>query len=315
MCAMKMNEQDAALPSEMPEEAGEKRKSVRSEAWEWVKSIAVALIIVFVVHTFVFNLSTVKGNSMQPTLEDGEWLFINKIGFVLGEPERGGYRHSERSGRVPRFSRISRQTRCRAARRDGGGRAGGILYVNGREVVEPYTDSPIMDGDFGPVTVPDGHYFVWATTGIMRQHRQPDVPGRAGELIKGKAQFVLWPLQPDRRPVRRNAGGSAVKEVTIYTDGACSGNPGPGGWGAILMYGAHRKELSGGEKMTTNNRMELVPSSTRCGLETAVHGDGAQRLRLCGERLREGWVDGWLKNGWVNSKGSRWKTRTCGKCC
>ena len=46
--------------------------------------------------------------------------------------------------------------------------------------------------------------------------------------------------------------------VDIYTDGACSGNPGPGGWGAILMYGEHRKELSGGEKQTTNNRMELM---------------------------------------------------------
>ena len=49
-----------------------------------------------------------------------------------------------------------------------------------------------------------------------------------------------------------------MKEVTIYTDGACSGNPGPGGWGAILQYGEQKKELSGGEKLTTNNRMELT---------------------------------------------------------
>ena len=49
-----------------------------------------------------------------------------------------------------------------------------------------------------------------------------------------------------------------MKQVTIYTDGACSGNPGPGGWGAILQYGPHRKELSGGEAQTTNNRMELT---------------------------------------------------------
>ena len=51
---------------------------------------------------------------------------------------------------------------------------------------------------------------------------------------------------------------SAKKEVTIYTDGACSGNPGPGGWGAVLIYGAHRRELSGGDAHTTNNRMELT---------------------------------------------------------
>ena len=49
-----------------------------------------------------------------------------------------------------------------------------------------------------------------------------------------------------------------MKTVTLYTDGACSGNPGPGGWGAILMFGEHKKELSGGEKKTTNNRMELT---------------------------------------------------------
>ena len=49
-----------------------------------------------------------------------------------------------------------------------------------------------------------------------------------------------------------------MKQVTIYTDGACSGNPGPGGWGAVLLYGAHRRELSGGEAQTTNNRMELT---------------------------------------------------------
>ena len=49
-----------------------------------------------------------------------------------------------------------------------------------------------------------------------------------------------------------------MKTVTLYTDGACSGNPGPGGWAAILLYGSHKKELSGGEKNTTNNRMELT---------------------------------------------------------
>ena len=49
-----------------------------------------------------------------------------------------------------------------------------------------------------------------------------------------------------------------MKNVTIYTDGACSGNPGPGGWGAVLRYGAHERELSGGEAQTTNNRMELT---------------------------------------------------------
>ena len=56
-----------------------------------------------------------------------------------------------------------------------------------------------------------------------------------------------------------------MKQVIIYTDGACSGNPGPGGWGAILKYGAHERELSGGEASTTNNAWSSPPSSRRCG--------------------------------------------------
>ena len=58
--------------------------------------------------------------------------------------------------------------------------------------------------------------------------------------------------------IRKTWRRKKMKTVTIYTDGACSGNPGPGGWGAILIYGAHRRELSGGEPDTTNNRMELT---------------------------------------------------------
>ena len=68
-------------------------------------------------------------------------------------------------------------------------------------------------------------------------------------------------LKKQSRDPRRfifETGEDAMKTVTIYTDGACSGNPGPGGWGAILMYGAHKRELSGGEADTTNNRMELT---------------------------------------------------------
>lgn len=95
-----------------------------------------------------------------------------------------------------------------------------------------------------------------------------------------------------------------MKEVTIYTDGACSGNPGPGGWGAVLIYGKHRKELSGGEKRTTNNRMELaaVIEALRALKEpcrVTVHSDSAYVVNA----FRLGWIDGWRKNGWKNSKG------------
>ncbi len=72
-----------------------------------------------------------------------------------------------------------------------------------------------------------------------------------------KVEHAAYPLHT-HKSIFGNGTLKTMKTVTIYTDGACSGNPGPGGWGAILRYGEHEKELSGGEAMTTNNRMELT---------------------------------------------------------
>ncbi len=72
---------------------------------------------------------------------------------------------------------------------------------------------------------------------------------------------------------------SDKQSVTIYTDGACSGNPGPGGWGAILIYGDHRKELHGGEAQTTNNRMELTAAIEALALGQSPCRTRRQRTR------------------------------------
>jgi ribonuclease HI len=91
---------------------------------------------------------------------------------------------------------------------------------------------------------------------------------------------------------------SAKKPVVIYTDGACSGNPGPGGWGAILLYGGHRKELKGGEAETTNNRMELMAAIQALG---ALKKPSRVELHTDSEYLKNGitgWIHGWKKNGW-----------------
>lgn len=92
------------------------------------------------------------------------------------------------------------------------------------------------------------------------------------------------------------------KTVTVYTDGACSGNPGPGGWGAVLQYKGVEKEISGGEKETTNNRMELtaVISALECLKEPCVvelYSDS----RYVIDALEKGWVEGWRKKGWKRS--------------
>jgi ribonuclease HI len=87
-------------------------------------------------------------------------------------------------------------------------------------------------------------------------------------------------------------------KVVIHTDGACSGNPGPGGWGAILESGPHRKEIKGGEAMTTNNRMELTAAIH--ALET-LKAPSDVDLYADSNYLRGGitsWIKGWKKNGW-----------------
>ncbi len=86
--------------------------------------------------------------------------------------------------------------------------------------------------------------------------------------------------------------------VTIWTDGACSGNPGPGGWGALLRAGANEKELCGGAAATTNNRMELTAAIMALG---ALKGPSAVELHTDSQYLRggiTGWIAGWKRNGW-----------------
>ncbi len=89
------------------------------------------------------------------------------------------------------------------------------------------------------------------------------------------------------------------KKIEAFTDGACSGNPGPGGWGAILRFGEHEKELFGGEKETTNNRMELTaaiealkaikePCDVRLATDSKYLSDG----------IGKGWAQSWQQNGW-----------------
>ncbi|MCX7570611.1 ribonuclease HI [Tumebacillus sp. DT12] len=94
-----------------------------------------------------------------------------------------------------------------------------------------------------------------------------------------------------------------MQEVIIYTDGACSGNPGRGGWGAVLMYGEHLKEISGGDSQTTNQRMELQAAVEALKLlkkpcKVKLHSDSAYLINCFKSR----WYVSWEKNGWVNSK-------------
>ncbi len=94
-----------------------------------------------------------------------------------------------------------------------------------------------------------------------------------------------------------------MKKVDIYTDGACSGNPGPGGWGAILCYNGVEKEISGGEPHTTNNRMELLAVISALGMlkepcEVTLYSDSQY---VC-NALERGWAKKWQSQGWMRTK-------------
>ena len=93
------------------------------------------------------------------------------------------------------------------------------------------------------------------------------------------------------------------KTVYLYTDGACSGNPGPGGWGAVLVYGDARKELSGGEKNTTNNRMELTAAIR--GLSALLEPCRViltSDSKYLVDAVTKGWLDSWRRRGWKRGK-------------
>ena len=97
-----------------------------------------------------------------------------------------------------------------------------------------------------------------------------------------------------------------MEEVTIYTDGACSGNPGPGGWGALLMYKDTKKEISGGKEDTTNNVMELTAVIEGLKLlkfpcKVKLYSDSAYVVNGFNQK----WIYGWIKNGW--KKGAKSK--------
>ncbi|MHB8064819.1 MAG: ribonuclease HI [Ruminiclostridium sp.] len=94
-----------------------------------------------------------------------------------------------------------------------------------------------------------------------------------------------------------------MKQVEIYTDGACSGNPGPGGWGAVLIYGEHEAQISGFERETTNNKMELTAAlealnklKEPCNIN--LYSDSAYLINA----FLQGWIEKWIKNGWKRNK-------------
>ena len=103
-----------------------------------------------------------------------------------------------------------------------------------------------------------------------------------------------------------------MDKIIIYTDGACSGNPGPGGWGTILMFKEHKREISGGLKETTNNIMEITAVieglkllKYPCNYEVEVYSDSVYVVNA----FQKGWIENWKKKNWINSSKEPVKNR------
>lgn len=170
-------------------------RSLTHELWDWTKSILVALLVVILVHQFGFNLSTVRGHSMDPTLQEGEWLFVNRAITYLKAPQRGEIvilQENEEHAFTQHPFLVKRVVAIGGDEVQG---IGGMLYINGQKIKEPYTNSLIEDGDFGPILVREGCVFVMGdnrhAAASADSRRFGDVPA---SMIQGRAEYVLWPF-------------------------------------------------------------------------------------------------------------------------
>lgn len=174
-----------------PEQPG---KSWVAELWDWVKTIVVAFVIMMLLNLFVFNLSMVKGQSMQPTLVERDRLFVNKIVYHLGTPSRSDVivlRDPSEGVEKKDFlvKRIVGLPGDTIEVRDH------HLYVNGEQQAETYTDIEVQDPDFGPITLAPDHFFVMGDNRHEGKSKDSRVFGSiTSDEIVGKAEFIFWPF-------------------------------------------------------------------------------------------------------------------------
>ncbi|UFJ42089.1 signal peptidase I [Brevibacillus humidisoli] len=184
----------------MTEEKTSSQGKGKKEAWEWIKALAVAVALAFLIRTFLFAPFIVEGESMETTLHNNEKLVVNKAIYYLQEPQRGDIVVFHAEAERDYIKRVIGVAGDTVEMRDD------TLYVNGKAVPEPYLaenrekvrgdDEPLTE-DFGPVTVPEGQIFV---LGDNRQNsRDSRAIGSVGTgTVVGRAEFVFWPLDQIR---------------------------------------------------------------------------------------------------------------------
>jgi signal peptidase I len=193
-----MNQETDSTASSAPR----KRQSVtkpflsgwRKELWDWTKALVIAFAVVLLLQAYVFQLSTVRQHSMEPTLHERQWLFVNKISYEFGHPHRGDVviLRDPSSGPDRKDFLVKRVIGVPGDRLE---IRNGELYLNGELTVESYTDVKIEDGDFGPTQVSTGHYFVMGDNRHLNASKDSrefkEVPENT---IKGRAEMIIWPI-------------------------------------------------------------------------------------------------------------------------
>lgn len=166
----------------------------KKEVWDWSKAVVIAGAIVLLLKAYVFQLSTVKHQSMQPTLYENEWLFINKIAYEFGDPKRGDVvilkdPREDENRKEHLVKRVIGLPGDTLEIRNG------QLYLNGEMTVERYTDVKIEDGDYGPFTVSANHYFVMGDNRHMNGSTDSRAFGEVPrDMIEGRGDLILWPI-------------------------------------------------------------------------------------------------------------------------
>ncbi|MGG3509367.1 MULTISPECIES: signal peptidase I [Paenibacillus] len=177
-----------------PQNQPGKKNGWAAELWDWVKTIAIAFVIMVLLNMFVFNLSMVKGESMQPTLVASERLFINKVVYRFSAPSHGDVivlkdpsdGPDKKEFLVKRVVGVPGDTIEVKDQK---------LYVNGVAKQEGYTDVPIEDPGFEPIVLEEGRYFVMGDNRHLGKSKDSRMFGSVKESdIVGRAEFIFWPL-------------------------------------------------------------------------------------------------------------------------
>ncbi|MEK4429423.1 signal peptidase I [Paenibacillus sp. FSL M7-0802] len=187
---------DALAPSSGPLPSPETSKPAGRSGYirDWLVTLLIAMVVLLLLNLFVFNLSTVRGHSMQPTLMESQHLFVNKLVYNFHDPGRGDIvilKDPDSKLSSPRFL-VKRVI----------GIPGDVirvehnhLYVNGELLNEPYTNSDVEDGDYGPFTVEPEHFFVMGDNRHIAASKDSRYFGsiKSQDLL-GRAEFIFWPI-------------------------------------------------------------------------------------------------------------------------